>query len=72
MAKQTATINTLFLVLAVLLVSLINSASIYNTKKSYVTQLTNFNFENQVSKIRQNTNQVSIVHFYKESGTPIY
>jgi len=46
---------------------MVQSASIYDTKKSYVTQLTNFNFDNQVSKIRQNTNQVSIVHFYKES-----
>ena len=71
MSKQTVTLSLPFLLMAVLLVSLTHSASIYNTKKSYVTQLTNFNFENQVSKIRQNTNQVSIVHFYKESGTSL-
>ena len=54
------TILSLFIIL-----SIVSTASIYNTKKSYVTQLTNFNFQNQVLKIRQNTNQVSIVHFYR-------
>lgn len=41
---------------------------IYNFKTSYVTQLTNFNFKDQVTKIRQNTNYVAITHFYKYNG----
>lgn len=45
------------------------SKPIYDFKKSYVTQLTSFNFKDQVTKIRQNTNYVSIVHFYKYKGT---
>ena len=38
---------------------------IYDFKSSYVTQLTNFNFKDQVAKIRQNTNYVAVVQFYK-------
>lgn len=41
---------------------------IYDFKSSYVTQLTNFNFKDQVTKIRQNTNYVAVVHFYKYNG----
>ena len=41
---------------------------VYNHKTSYVTQLTDFNFKDQVTKIRQNTNYVSIVQFYKYDG----
>lgn len=48
------------------LLLILNSAKpIYNFKTSYVTQLTNFNFKDQVTKIRQNTNYVAVVHFYK-------
>lgn len=41
---------------------------VYEFKTSYVTQLTNFNFRDQVTKIRQNTNYVSVVQFYKYNG----
>jgi len=44
---------------------------VYDHKTSYVTQLTNFNFRDQVTKIRQNTNYVAIVHFYKYNGTKL-
>ena len=44
---------------------------VYDYHNSYITQLTNINFKDQVSKIRQNTNYVSIVHFYKHDGMPI-
>lgn len=58
-------------ILIILLISLsiisITTKPIYNFKKSYVTQLTSFNFKDQVEKIRQNTNYVSLVHFYKYS-----
>ena len=53
------------LVLLVGLAVLAASKPIYNFKTSYVTQLTDFNFKDQVTKIRQNTNYVAIVHFYK-------
>jgi hypothetical protein len=68
MTKSPSTLALSLVILSVILVTAVDSASIYNTQKSYVTQLTNVNFDNQVSKIRQNTNQVSVVHFYKESG----
>jgi len=55
-----------------LLAILVTSKPIYDFKKSYVTQLTPINFKDQVTKIRQNTNYVSIVHFYKESGINAY
>jgi hypothetical protein len=42
---------------------------IYDFKSSYVTQLTNINFKDQVTKIRQNTNYVAVVQFYKYNGT---
>lgn len=41
---------------------------IYNFKTSFVTQLTTLNFNDQVSKYRQNTHYVSVVHFYKSTG----
>ena len=52
----------------VLLLILANSKPIYDFKSSYVTQLTNFNFKDQVTKIRQNTNYVAVVQFYKYNG----
>jgi hypothetical protein len=55
------------MVLAALL-CLVDSKPVYNHKTSYVTQLTNFNFKDQVTKIRQNTNYVSVVQFYKFDG----
>jgi hypothetical protein len=55
-----------FIVLA--LFSISSAKPIYNFKTSYVTQLTTLNFKDQVTKIRQNTNYVSIVHFYKYNG----
>jgi hypothetical protein len=55
------------LILALLVVSL--AKPIYDFKKSYVINLTPINFADQVSKYRQNTNYVSIVQFYKYSGT---
>lgn len=42
--------------------------AIYDFRSSYVTQLTNFNFKDQVTKIRQNTNYVAVVQFYKYNG----
>lgn len=57
----------ILLVLACLL-SLTLGKPIYDFKKSYVTQLTNFNFKDQVTKIRQNTNYVAVVQFYKYNG----
>lgn len=57
----------ILLVLACLL-SLALGKPIYDFKKSYVTQLTNFNFKDQVTKIRQNTNYVAVVQFYKYNG----
>jgi len=58
----------IFLVVFVILsIWTANSKAIYDFKKSYVNQLTNFNFKDQVEKIRQNTNYVAIVHFYKYS-----
>jgi hypothetical protein len=51
-----------------MLLVLVSSKAVYNHKVSYVTQLTDFNFKDQVTKIRQNTNYVSIVHFYKYNG----
>lgn len=54
----------LVLILAVLAIS----KPIYDFKTSYVTQLTDFNFKDQVTKIRQNTNYVALVQFYKYNG----
>jgi hypothetical protein len=56
------------IVLLIALVALAASKPVYNHKTSYVTQLTDFNFKDQVTKIRQNTNYVAIVHFYKYDG----
>ncbi|KRX05654.1 Thioredoxin-like fold [Pseudocohnilembus persalinus] len=52
----------LFLVLAMVL---INARELYDHNKSYITPITNFNFGQQINKIRETTNQVSIVHYYK-------
>ena len=42
-------------------------SSLYDPVKSYVTILNNKNFDTQVTNNRQKG--ISIVHFYKESGT---
>lgn len=55
------------LFLALVVISL--GKPVYDFKKSYVINLTPLNFADQVSKYRQNTNYVSIVQFYKYSGT---
>ena len=60
--------NTNTLLLALILAALASAKPVYDFKTSYVTQLTNFNFKDQVTKIRQNTNYVAIVHFYKFDG----
>lgn len=44
---------------------------VYDHSKSNIQPLTNLNFNDQVSKIRQSTNYVSIVHFYKYNGNII-
>lgn len=62
--------SIIFLVVLGLL-SLSLAKPIYNFKTSYVAQLTNFNFKDQVTKIRQNTNYVAVVHFYKYNGKTI-
>lgn len=58
-------------VLVFLLLSLAHAKPIYDFKTSYITQLNDFNFKDQVTKIRQNTNYVSIVQFYKYNGNTI-
>lgn len=58
--------NTMFFILGLLAISF--AKPIYDLKTSYVTHLTPLNFADQVSKYRQNTHYVSIVHFYKSSG----
>lgn len=40
---------------------------VYEHSKSNIMPLTNFNFNDQISKIRQTTNYVSLVHFYKHA-----
>jgi hypothetical protein len=55
-------------IIFVLLIATVLTKPIYDFSKSYVTQLTNFNFNDQINKIRQTTNYVSIVHFYKYNG----
>jgi len=57
--------NSLFMVLLGLLLALGTAKAIYDFKTSYITTLTSFNFKDQVTKIRQNTNYVAIVHYYK-------
>lgn len=63
--------RAILLICVILSITLLitDSKPIYNFKKSYVTQLTSFNYNNQVQKIRQNTKYVTIVHFYKYDGT---
>lgn len=56
---------TIFLLI---LVGVALSKPIYNFKTSYITNLTPLNFNDQVSKYRQNTHYVSVVQFYKHSG----
>lgn len=58
----------LILVLVLSLIQLAHSKPVYDFKTSYITQLTDFNFKDQVTKIRQNTNYVSLVQFYKYNG----
>jgi hypothetical protein len=62
---------SLSLLAAVLcLLALAQAKPIYDFRSSYVTQLTNLNFKDQVTKIRQNTNYVALVQFYKYAGKP--
>ena len=51
-----------------LLAIITHSKPVYDYHNSYITQLTQINFKDQVTKIRQNTNYVSVVHFYKYNG----
>ena len=44
------------------------SKAIYDVKKSYVTPISEINFEKQINKIRQTTKFVTIVHFYRFAG----
>jgi hypothetical protein len=56
-----------FLVFCIVVLGL-SAKPVYDHSKSNVMPLTNFNFNDQINKIRQTTNHVSIVHFYKHSG----
>lgn len=56
-------------ILLVLLIGLALAKPVYDLKKSYVANLTPLNYNDQVSKYRQNTHYVSVVQFYKYSGT---
>lgn len=58
----------LILTLLLALATISFAKPVYDFKTSYVTQLTDFNFKDQVTKIRQNTNYVSLVQFYKYNG----
>lgn len=58
----------LILVLFLSLIQLAHTKPVYDFKTSYLTQLTDFNFKDQVTKIRQNTNYVAVVQFYKYNG----
>jgi hypothetical protein len=61
--------SRIILILSILGVVILAAAKpIYDFKTSYVTQLTDFNFKDQVTKIRQNTNYVALVQFYKYNG----
>lgn len=60
--------GVIFAAILFILVVTVAGKPIYDFKVSYVTQLTDFNFKDQVTKIRQNTNYVSIVQFYKYDG----
>jgi hypothetical protein len=62
-----AGILSVFLAL-VCLSGVVQGKAIYDFRSSYVTQLTNLNFKDQVTKIRQNTNYVAVVQFYKYGG----
>jgi hypothetical protein len=55
-------------ILVLTLLALCLAKPIYDHKTSYVAQLTTLNFKDQVTKIRQNTNYVSVVQFYKANG----
>lgn len=55
--------------LSLILVSL--SKPVYDLKKSYIINLTPLNYNDQITKYRQNTNYVSVVQFYKYSGNNI-
>jgi hypothetical protein len=49
------------------LLGVAGSKVIYNHHLSSIIQVTQTNFENQINKIRQTTNYVTVVQFYKES-----
>ena len=63
--------NKVHLLLLLITLQMAYAKPIYDFKTSYVTQLTNFNFKDQVTKIRQNTNYVAVVQFYKYNGKTI-
>lgn len=54
--------------LSLLLVGILTKP-VYDHKRSNVQMLTGFNFKDQVTKLRQTTNYVTIVHFSKFDGT---
>ena len=60
--------NSLLIVILSILMGWSIAKPIYDFKTSYITTLTSFNFKDQVTKIRQNTNYVAIVHYYKYTG----
>ena len=64
--------GVIFAAILFILVVTVAGKPIYDFKVSYVTQLTDFNFKDQVTKIRQNTNYVSIVQFYKYDGSSFF
>jgi hypothetical protein len=58
-----------FLIFSTMVLCL-SATPIYDHNKSNVTPLTNFNFNDQVNKIRQTTNYVNIIHFDKHGVNP--
>lgn len=44
---------------------------LYDPKTSYVTPISELNFEKQINKIRQTTKYVTIVHYYRKNGTSL-
>ena len=63
--RMSGSLLSSLILLSALSAILVQGRPIYDFKSSYVTQLTNLNFKDQVTKIRQNTNYVAVVQFYK-------
>lgn len=57
--------NILVLSAFLFALTLVLSKPIYNAKKSYITPITKLNFESKITKIRQSTKDVSLVHYFK-------